>query len=142
MNWGVKLVLGLGLFMTFVIVLVTKAIMSNQDDLVTKDYYELGQHYDTEYIEKNNVIQDAAAPDFVAHGDTLSVRFKEPTEGKVVFTHPSTSSEDRLQRFRTDDRGLAFISVAGLAKVNWRLRFEWKSNGKSYVFEKEWLNKP
>ena len=60
MNWGTKLVIGMGLFMAFIITLVVFMMRSGSDDLVDKDYYQKGIEYDKEYTRKNQVQQDQA----------------------------------------------------------------------------------
>lgn len=46
MNWGTKLIIGMALFMAFIIGLAVFMLNSNADPLVDKDYYEKGLKYD------------------------------------------------------------------------------------------------
>ncbi len=75
MNWGTKLVIAMALFMTFIIALSTKMILSDKDDLVDKDYYEKGLNYDLDYQRKQNMENDKAEPKIELGLESMKVVF-------------------------------------------------------------------
>lgn len=138
MNWGTKLVIGMGLFMAFIITLVVFMMRSDSDDLVDKDYYQKGIEYDKEYARKNQVQQDNAEPEIYV-GDSLKIVFKKPATGSVRFLHPSDKKNDRTLNMETSKNNVFVLPLNETSKGHWKLILEWKSKGKDYLFEKNIL---
>ncbi|WP_395626290.1 FixH family protein [Daejeonella sp.] len=138
MNWGTKLVIGMGLFMAFIITLVVFMMRSDSDDLVDKDYYQKGIEYDKEYARKNQVQQDNAEPEIYV-GDSLKIVFKKPATGSVRFLHPSDKKNDRTLNMETSKNNVFVLPLNETSKGHWKLILEWKSEGKEYLFEKNIL---
>ena len=64
MNWGTKIVLGMAVFMLFIIGMVVYMFkIHGNDALVEEDYYEKGLNYNQEYKAKENTLNDGAEPD-------------------------------------------------------------------------------
>ena len=55
MNWGKGLVIGLGLFMSFIVFLVVM-MLNTPEDSFDKNYYEKGLAYDLDYQKKSRPI--------------------------------------------------------------------------------------
>jgi hypothetical protein len=138
MNWGTKLVIGMGLFMAFIITLVVFMMRSDSDDLVDKDYYQKGIEYDKEYARKNQVQQDNAEPEIYV-GDSLKIVFKKPATGSVRFLHPSDKKNDRTLNMETSKNNVFVLPLNETSKGHWKLILEWKSEGKEYLLEKNIL---
>lgn len=138
MNWGTKLVIGMGLFMAFIITLVVFMMRSDSDDLVDKDYYQKGIEYDKEYARKNQVQQDQAAPE-ISVGDSLKITFKHPAIGSIRFLHPSNNKNDRTLSMETNKNNEFVLPLNETSKGHWKLILEWKSGEKDYLFEKNIL---
>ncbi|WP_374166599.1 FixH family protein [Arcticibacter sp. MXS-1] len=140
MSWGTKLIIAMGLFMAFIIALSARMMMSGTDDLVEKDYYEKGLSYDQDYIRKQNVERDGAAPDIVQSATRMEIRFKTKAAGKLKFTHARNKKLDRAFILNTDDKGEVSVPLAGIERGSWRLTFEWKGSAdKSYLYEREFF---
>lgn len=135
MNWGTKIVLGLGLFMAFIITLVVFMIRSNSDDLVDTDYYEKGIEYDKDYVRKNQVVIDNADPVITVNGD-LNIVFKNPVSGTIHFTHPSDQTKDRSMPINSGTENEITLPLDSFSKGHWKVILEWKSSGKSYLYDK------
>ena len=75
MNWGTKLLIGMGLFMAFIITLAVLMIKSGSDDLVDKDYYQKGIEYDKDYERKSQMQKDQAEPE-ISIGESIRIIFK------------------------------------------------------------------
>lgn len=135
MNWGTKIVLGLGLFMAFIITLVVLMVNSNSDDLVDSDYYEKGIEYDKDYVRKNQVLIDKAEP-VISVNEDLKIVFKSPISGTIHFIHPSDQSKDRSMPLNSGSENEIKIPLDSFTKGHWKVILEWESSGKSYLYDK------
>ncbi len=135
MNWGTKLVIGMALFMSFIITLAVLMIRSDSDDLVDTNYYEKGIEYDKDYVRKNQLIKDKAEPE-ISVNDQLTIIFKSPAMGSIRFIHPSDKTKDSTMNINSGTGLQVDFPLDGLRKGHWKIYLEWESNGKSYIFEK------
>jgi hypothetical protein len=135
MNWGTKLVIGMGLFMSFIITLAVLMIRSESDDLVDVNYYEKGIEYDKDYDRKNQLIADMAEPE-ISVTDQLTIIFKSPAKGSIRFIHPSDKTKDNTLSIDTGSDNQVQIPLDEYRKGHWKVSIEWQSNEKSYLFEK------
>lgn len=138
MNWGTKIIIGMGLFMAFIITLVVFMMRSDSDDLVDKDYYKKGIEYDKEFALKTQVQTDLAEPE-ISVADSLKIVFKKPAIGKLNFLHASKKENDYTVNFETGPKNEFNLPLNNTSKGNWKLTIEWKSNDKEYLFEKNIL---
>jgi hypothetical protein len=136
MNWGTKLVIGMGLFMSFIITLAVLMIRSESDDLVDVNYYEKGIEYDKDYIRKNQLITDKAEPE-ISVSDQLTIIFKSPAKGSIRFIHPSDKTKDNTLSIDSGSDNQVQIPLNEYRKGHWKVSIEWKSNEKSYLYEKD-----
>ena len=135
MNWGTKLVIGMGLFMAFIITLAVLMMRSGSDDLVDQDYYQKGIEYDKDYVRKSQMQKDQAEPE-ISIGDSLRIIFKEPATGSIRFLHPSDNKMDRTVSLNSGTADEVSLPLTAIAKGHWKLIIEWKSEEKEYMFEK------
>lgn len=135
MNWGKGIVIGMSLFVLFIASL--GGYMLTQPDDYDKQYYEKGLAFDQEYAKEKQVITDHATPSVSLSGDFLVVRFKSPATGKLRLVRPSDRRLDRSVNLHTDTENIDQISAAQLTPGQWQLVFEWKSNGKEYLYKHE-----
>ena len=131
MNWGKGLVIGLGLFMSFVIFLVVMMFQA-PDDSYDKDYYEKGLAYDKEFDQKKQVIQDQATPEVQVNDEFIYISFKGLTKGSVEFKRPSDKALDKT--FELKDKQVQ-IPRTSLTKGEWKLIMRWQNQDKSYWHE-------
>lgn len=136
MNWGTKLVIGMALFMSFIITLAVLMIRSDSDDLVDVDYYEKGIEYDKDYERKNQLIKDKAEPE-ISVNDHLEIIFKNPAEGIIRFIHPSDKTKDSTLTINSGPGNQVEFPLTNFRKGHWKVSLEWKSSGKSYLFDKD-----
>lgn len=137
MNWGTKLVIGLGTFMTFIVVLGVLMIRSKDDALVDNDYYEKGIHYNEDYNKKENVKNDHAEPTIEVVNDVLIIIFTEYAKGTVKLIRISDQKMDKTIDFETDQTKQLHIPVGGKARGLWKIKLNWKNNFKFYLYERE-----
>lgn len=137
MNWGTKIVLGLGTFMSFIIVLAVIMFNSKTDALVEQDYYEKGIHYDETFNRKEQVIKDHAAPLIRIKPEFLNMTFSKPAKGTIRMVRNSDKKQDRIMPFETDTAMQVNLPLGGLKKGTWKLIAEWDSADKAYLTEQE-----
>lgn len=135
MNWGTKLVIGMALFMAFIITLAVLMIRSDSDDLVDTNYYEKGIEYNKDYDRKNQLIKDKAEPEIIVE-DNLTIIFKSPAVGSIRFIHSSDKTKDNTMNINSGTGTQVEFPLESFRKGHWKVSLEWKSNGKSYMYDK------
>ena len=135
MNWGTKLLIGMGLFMAFIITLAVLMIKSGSDDLVDKDYYQKGIEYDKDYESKSQMQKDQAEPE-ISIGESIRIIFKKPMTGTARFLHPSDHKNDRIVSLNSGITNEIVIPLTDLAAGHCKLIIELKSDAKEYLYEK------
>jgi hypothetical protein len=135
MNWGTKLVIGMGLFMAFIITLAVLMIRSGSDDLVDQDYYQKGIEYDKDYARKSQMQKDQSEPE-IKISDSLRIIFKKPATGSIRFLHPSDNKKDRIVSLNSGTKKEIALPLEDITKGHWKLIIEWESEKNEYMFEK------
>lgn len=133
MNWGTKIVVGLGSFMIFIICAVLYMVSHDSDTLVDDDYYEKGLTYDETYDRKQNMADDHAKPTVQLQNDTLTIVFKtSQNKGNLSFVRPSDGKLDKdIPLFTTNNTFK--LPVSTLTKGNWTLEITWESGNRKYI---------
>lgn len=139
MNWGTKIVLGMIVFMLFIIAMVVYMFsVHGNDALVDEDYYEKGINYDHEYNAKQNVARDGAEPKIVIIQRQLMIKLKDSADYGLSLKRPSTSKDDMIVKGTTvSDSNLILIDTKNMHSGLWFLELKWMSNGKAYFFKKD-----
>lgn len=136
MNWGTKLVISMGLFISFIVTLGVLMIRSSSDDLVDTNYYEKGIGYDKDYNRKNQVQKDHAEP-VITSDDSLKIVFQQPATGNLKFIHSSDKKMDRMLEIVSDNGNQVNLPLTNMSKGHWKLLLEWESAGRAYLYEKD-----
>lgn len=132
------MIIALGLFMSFIIVLSMRMIFSDKDDLVEKDYYQKGLNYDAEYAKVQNVQEDGAEPLISIGPDKqLDIRFQKPARGVAKLAHSSNRDLDRAFQISSDTARIVKLKLSDLASGYWHLELDWNSDTNSYIFKKK-----
>ena len=137
MNWGTKLIIGMAVFMAFIVGMGTKMILSDTDSLVEKDYYEKGLSYSNEYDRQVNAAKDGVIPSIEADSDGLSVAFIAPAEFEIECKNTSDSKLDRVFKGSTDEDNTVTFGRDELPEGRWRVKINFASNSKEYQFAQE-----
>lgn len=133
MNWGLKIVIGLGAFMIFIVAAGVYMVSHDSDSLVDNDYYEKSLAYDEVYLSKENLENDDAKPIIKVSNDTLFIHFVHAdNHGELQFKRPSDGKLDVTLPFATKTNNLQ-LPVSTFTKGSWDLDVNWKSNSKSYL---------
>lgn len=137
MNWGTKLIIGMLLFMSFIVVLGVLMIRSDSDALVETNYYEKGLNYDDEYAAKTQVGKDQASPEITITAADISIIFKTSAKGKVKLTRNDSKSSDTTVKFITKS-GKLNLNISRLAKGRWHMITAWENpEGIKYLKDEE-----
>lgn len=137
MNWGTKIVIGLALFMTFIIAMATKMVISGGDDeLVEKDYYEKGLDYDSRYNQQRDAVTDSVVPLFTSGPHGLTIQFSSPVRYKLVCRRASDAKLDKVFISSTGEESF-FIPNEKLKSGPWKMHLSFSVKGKAYLVERE-----
>ncbi|RZM21604.1 MAG: nitrogen fixation protein FixH [Pedobacter sp.] len=137
MNWGTKLIIGMLLFMSFIVVLGVLMFRSETDALVEKDYYEKGLKYDEDYVRKVRVETDHAKPSISLRDKTLSITFHTESTGNVKMMRSANKELDRQVNFHTTNKNFN-LDISGFAGGPWKLLISWQNeDGTRYLSEQE-----
>ncbi len=137
MNWGTKLMIGMGCFMTMIIIFGVKMMRSDSDALVDNDYYEKGINYNLEYRKKSHVNMDRATPTIILRNDSLVVVFKREASGIMKMIRTADKKLDTQFDVNTDQKNTFGVPVANKKSGLWKIQLDWKSMGRPYLYEKE-----
>jgi len=133
MNWGKGIILGMAIFVLFIVGLCVYMLASPADDF-DHQYYEKGLNFDHDYAREQQVVKDHAQPLIQFTGEQLKITFSQSANGTVKFTRPSSSLSDRTFPITHTELD---IPLKSLATGEWQLTFEWTSNKKAYLFYQE-----
>lgn len=134
MNWGMKIVLGMGAFMVFIVCTVLYMVNKDTDTLIDENYYENGLVYDEIYARKQNLQDDDAQPRITIQSDTLILYFSsEGVKGELNFLRSSDGSLDKIVPLYTLTNVFK-LPIKTLKKGSWILEVNWESNQREYLY--------
>lgn len=140
MNWGTKIVIGMGIAMAAVVTAGVYMVSHDTDSLEDVDYYEKGLRYDEVYQQKENVTLDHAKARVSIQKGDLKISFNsEHNEGTLRLLRPSDRSLDK--KFRFSALRIYELPLHDLKSGAWRLELEWKHDGKHYLQDEKFYIK-
>ncbi|MFD2145413.1 FixH family protein [Mucilaginibacter antarcticus] len=136
MNWGKGIIGGMIIFMLFIISMCVYMFSVPADEYDEK-YYEKGLNYDQDYNRAKQVIKDKAEPKIEADSCCIEITFQQTIIGQVKLTRPSSNIADKIIAINNKNGQPVQILTANMPKGKWQLTFEWISNNKAYLYQKE-----
>ena len=136
MNWGTKLTIALISFMAFIVSMGARMVLSNEDALIDKDYYERGLKYDKEYNENKQALQDSIIPEVNIKQSALSISFPVPVKYKLICKKLSDANKDRVYTANTESRNIQ-VDAGELEKGTWLLTIEYHVQQKAYLVKRQ-----
>lgn len=135
MNWGLKIVIGLGIFMLFILSAGIYMVSKDTDSLEDENYYEKSLHYDEVYQRKQHVSDNHVRPKVKLSGDTLTITFVQPhNQGELNLRRPSDQRKDVVLPFVTEGEGRIYqLPIAGFLKGKWQLEINWTQGEVAYT---------
>jgi hypothetical protein len=138
MNWGKKLVIGMGSFMIFILSLGAIMIMGNEKDtLIDNDYYEKGQAYDIYYKKKQAASDDGVIPEVIVNQYGITITFCTAVHYRIICRRLSDRNMDKTFEGYTEEDHDVQILNGQLQSGPWLLRIEYSHDNKEYVYETE-----
>lgn len=137
MNWGTKIILGMVVFMLFIVTMVVYMFSRHGDDaLVDENYYENGIRYNEEYDAKQNVLNDNATPLLRVTKEQIIINLKDSANYELKLLSPSMRQNDLLRKGTTNsENNLILIDRSDMLPGLKFLELKWISRGKHYVFK-------
>ncbi len=133
MNWGYKIVFGLGAFMLFIVGAGVYMVSHDSDSLVDPDYYEKGLNYDDTYHKKENLLNHEAKPNLQVTKDTLTITFVAAgNKGNLNFKRPDNGKLDKTLPFATQTNQFK-LPLSSFEKGNWNVEIDWKNGDLDYL---------
>lgn len=138
MNWGKKLVIGMALFMIFIVSMGAVMIMrGDKDALVENDYYEKGQKFDETARLKQAAIDDMMVPTVSVSEYGVIIGFREPVKYQLTCKRPSDYHLDKIYNSFTDEDRSIVLMKGDLAPGPWMLSIRYTHEHKNYLYECE-----
>ena len=130
MNWGKGIVIGMSLFIAFILVLVI-GLMSQRVDLQSEDYYQKEINYEAELQAMRNSSELETKIEVIEQKDFIVIQI--PNEGnfhdlRVEFIRPDDNKLD--QSFQIDHTKSFLIERKKLAKGKYNVEIYYSFNGK------------
>jgi hypothetical protein len=138
MNWGTKIAISLGAFITFIVALGAMMMYSNKEG-VEKDYYEKDLLYEQEIQALRNAQNLSNKVKFEIEAENLVIYYPKEIqkyEGKVILERPNNAQKDQVQRMQIDENNRQQVDISRLQKGLWKVQVFWEMNGKKYQSEK------
>ena len=139
MNWGWKIAIVLGIYMTGIISVVWYA-MSVDVNLVAEDYYQQELAYEEQILRMENTEELEKKPtfDFSADKKFVVLTFPQgliPDNGKITLYRPSDFTQDRKFKLDLDEANQqGFVTVSMMPGL-WKAKLQWQQEGISYFQE-------
>ncbi|PTQ98220.1 nitrogen fixation protein FixH [Mucilaginibacter yixingensis] len=136
MNWGKGIIIGMAIFMAFILAMGVR-MFNNPTDDYDHDYYEKGLRFDADYRKEKQVTLDDAKPKITLTASAIDIKFKTAATGQIHFMRPADRRLDRQLQFKSDATGAYNASLGLPASGRWQVQLNWQSNGKQYLYQQE-----
>jgi len=136
MNWGKGLIIGMAIFMLFIISMCVYMFRMPADEY-DHQYYEKGLNFDKDFAKEKQVIADHAQPAISIEAGQAHIAFTKPANGTARFIRPSSEALDKTFQLNTNTGSSTSLALNGLVAGKWRVVLDWKSGDKTYLYQKE-----
>lgn len=139
MNWGWKIAIVMGIFMTGILAVVFYTLTLDVN-LVADDYYQQELAYEEQITRLKNTEGLTNKPTFEksSDGKLIVLNFPKevaPEKGEITLYRPSDNSKDRSFPLKLDEAGQQGFVSESFQPGLWRAKLAWESNEKSYFQE-------
>lgn len=140
MNWGTKIIIVYVVFISGILFMVFKSSTQN-NDLVTTDYYAKELKYQDKIDEMNRVEALSAPVEYVIRDNILFIQFPKDFAGKklvgeAVLYCPSDKKKDINHHFSVMDESPQ-VMIPAWAKGHYELQVSWQDGNVTYYFEQK-----
>ncbi|WP_228852147.1 FixH family protein [Aegicerativicinus sediminis] len=141
-NWGTGIVIGMALFMSFILYFVFKAANqnANETDLVTEEYYKKEQNLQADIYAMENVMNMKNPVVVSKINSGLAIIFPDDFEsegikGTIYLYRPSNKNLD-LEIPLALENAQDLIPADNLLPGRWDISIRWSYGGKDYLMKK------
>jgi hypothetical protein len=138
MNWGYKIMIFYLIFVAGIILLVYKSSTQNQD-LVTPDYYKKELAFQQTIDSKERVNMLSSTPQISLDNKTISIKLPKEMSGvmveAVVSLYCPSNKDNDFQTIVNTSKGLLEVPIANNCKGNFDLHLQWTAANKEYYYE-------
>jgi hypothetical protein len=138
MNWGTKIVIALGAFISFILALGIFMMASNKEG-VEANYYEKDLLYEQEIQAQRNLQAFSGKTSFKLQDDKIVASFPKEIQnykGKIWLIRPNDARKDRTIEMNLDEKHQQVIEKEHLQEGIWKVYATWEMGGKQYQSEK------
>ncbi|GAB4489945.1 MAG: hypothetical protein OHK0045_13780 [Raineya sp.] len=138
MNWGTKIALSLGAFITFILVLSAIMMYKNKEE-VDRNYYEKDLLYEQEIQAQKNANALSEQLTFELSGSKLLIKYPQEVKkcvGRVLLLRPDDNEKDKILPMQIDENNKQSIDISLLQRGLWKVQVFWEMNGKPYQSKK------
>jgi hypothetical protein len=139
MNWGWKIAILYGGFVTMMITLV---VLSSQQDipLVTEDYYEKDLQYETQMhrIANSKTLKEDVNVKYDAAAQEITVQFPKEIkdiEGEILCFRPSQEGIDFTINIEDLEEKSTAFGTSEMLSGKWKIKITWEGDGEIYYKE-------
>ncbi|MGW1455807.1 FixH family protein [Salegentibacter agarivorans] len=142
-NWGTGIVIGMALFISFIMYLVINMLTDKKfdHDLVTEEYYQKELHYQEEIDAENNAfsleenirdrrVKDGWIVEFPKNLELSKIsgnlNFYRPSNAKLDFNIPLELTSHQI-----------FIADKNLVEGRWNINIHWEYEETPYLYKNE-----
>lgn len=133
MNWGKGIVIGMSLFMTFILVLVI-SLMSHSVDLESEDYYQREINYQSEItaLNKSNELKEKVVVTSMENHVSVVVPAELNCENiEIEMKRPDNKDLDQI--FNINNTKSYLIDKAKLVKGHYNIEIRYQVKGTKYM---------
>ena len=133
MNWGKGIVIGMSLFMAFILVLVI-SLMSHSVDLESEDYYQREINYQSEItaMNKSNELKEKVVVTSMENHVSVVVPAELNCENiEIEMKRPDNKDLD--QKFNINNTKSYLIDKAKLVKGHYNIEIRYQVKGIEYM---------
>lgn len=137
MNWGKGITIALGLFITFIVVLVIN-LVSHTVDLETEDYYKKEVAYQTEISSMENANALSDGPEILMTNTHIVVQLSSKrnfSNMQLLLNRPNDENLDKT--YQIQGTNTFTIDKNELSKGVYKLELSYELNGSKYLQKKE-----
>ena len=139
MNWGRGMLLVYVGFVGVMLFMVVKSF-SNDQQLVTEDYYAEELQFQNRIDATGNALPYADSVQFNVENGNLQLSFPQTLhalkDGQLYFYRASDAKKDIKIPIQLDGSGLQTIQSGALDKGYYTVKMNWILNGKEYYMER------
>ena len=139
MNWGWKIAI---LYGSFVTMMVTLVVLSSQQDipLVTEDYYEKDLQYETQMrrIANSKELAEDVSVKYDAKTQQIKVQFPKEIseiEGEILCFRPSQEGIDFTLNLDNLKENATSFGTSEMLNGRWKIKITWEGDGEIYYKE-------